>query len=475
MEPAERTGTTGQTGQTENTAPTDNTGPIQPAFTAATTSTSVEPAMPTRQVPRRIIAAITELAETDWSLPSRGPAAPIRATTVLTVLTAVRDELERTTAVRNVNASPPQAVSQTADPSPNVLVIGVDGTNLNRVLADPANANFYELIQDSTTAAPSIAGHTTISNPSWTAILTGVWGETTGVINNVYNPAVYDRYPTVFNQFETLNPATETTAIADWDVIAAIAASGSRPADNVVYIPQVAGDTDWEQTDDAIGDAIGDATEAAIEGADPNVPNFIFTYCVGVDENGHSYGGASPQYAAAITNVDQNLGEILQVVNAWEAETGEQWTIIVVTDHGHQPQQGFGHGFQSPDETATFVIANNSDIFTAGAVNSQYEIVDVTPTVVTLFGGIPAAYSDGVSLTTLEDSTVVPVNGDEGLREALEDRIAANTYPDLATTLALSVRTIFASIPSYVDGYTTQASLRCRTSTVRWGSWRSCR
>ena len=57
----------------------------------------------------------------------------------------------------------------------------------------------------------------------------------------------------------------------------------------------------------------------------------------------------------------------------------------MVTDHGHQPQKGFGHGFQTPDETATFVIASGPD-FNDGFVNPDYEIVDTTPTVLTLFG-----------------------------------------------------------------------------------------
>ena len=51
----------------------------------------------------------------------------------------------------------------------------------------------------------------------------------------------------------------------------------------------------------------------------PDTPNFLFSYFVGVDENGHMYGGASPQYATAIVNMDDNLGEILDAVAAWEA------------------------------------------------------------------------------------------------------------------------------------------------------------
>ena len=58
-------------------------------------------------------------------------------------------------------------------------------------------------MNNSTMSAPSIVGHTTISNPSWTAILTGAWDNKTGVINNVFTPRTYDRWPSVFSQLET--------------------------------------------------------------------------------------------------------------------------------------------------------------------------------------------------------------------------------------------------------------------------------
>ena len=382
--------------------------------------------------------------------PQPAPEAPAPAVLpmALATLAGAREESERA-ALRSSAVAPP-VIELLADPSPNVLVIGVDGTNLSRVLADLANTNFFGLIQDGTTAPASIAGHTTISNPSWTSILTGAWGEKTGVINNVFTPWTYDNWPTVFTQLEAFNSAIQTTSIANWNVISAIAGAGANPADEIIDIGQIAGDTDWLLTDDAVGDA----TELAIMAADPMVPNFVFSYFVGVDENGHMYGGASPQYAAAIRNVDRNLGEILQAVDAWEALTGEQWTILVVTDHGHQPQQGFGHGFQSPDETSTFVIAENPNLFAAGAINLKYQIVDVTPTVMTLFGGIPSTDSDGVSLTTLGSSDVFPVNDDEALRGALQDAIAMYGYPDIGTNIALGVRTIAATVPYIVYGLT---------------------
>ena len=130
---------------------------------------------------------------------------------------------------------------------------------------------------------------------------------------------------------------------------------------------------------------------------------------------------------------------------AREAATGEDWTVIVVTDHGHMAQKGFGHGFQSPDETATFVIADGPD-FKDGYINLQYEIVDTTPTVVSLFGGTPRAGSDGVPLTTLGESDVDPVD----LQAGAQGRDRYERLSRFATNVALGLRTIFATVPYYV-------------------------
>ncbi|ABM14017.1 alkaline phosphatase family protein [Mycolicibacterium vanbaalenii] len=380
--------------------------------------------------------------------PEPTPAAPMGGSAMLASLAAVRDELERNVIRRNTVAT---QVTALADETPNVLLIGVDGTNLSRVLANPATTtNFFSLIQNGTTAASTIVGHTTISNPSWSSILTGAWGEKTGVINNIFTPWTYEKWPTVFTQLETLDGDIVTTSIANWNVISGIADSGLG-ADTVVNVSQVEGDTNWLLTDDEVGDL----TEAAIAAASADAANFMFSYFVGVDENGHLYGGDSPEYAAAVANFDRNLGEILQAVSTWEAATGEKWTIIMVTDHGHQAQKGLGHGFQSPDETSTFVIASNPELFGQGVINLKYSIVDVTPTVLSLFGFEPAEDSDGVPLTDLDDADVTPVDNDAALRGALLDIIGKYGYPDIGTTLALGARTIFASVPYYVDMLTT--------------------
>jgi hypothetical protein len=393
--------------------------------------------------PKTLVHAVTAfVASVLEPLLNLGERSPIQIPILSAALSLIRNEFDRILGPRIANVGSQQTVSLVDDPTqPRVLVIGVDGTNLSRILADDYNQNFFELMGDSTTSASSIVGHTTISNPSWTAILTGVWGERTGVVNNVFTPWTYNTWPTVFNQLESIDRDIQTMAVGNWDVINAIAGAGSIPADENVFVAQIEGDTNWLATDDAVADWTVDA----ISGVNGPTPNFLFSYFVGVDENGLMYGGGSEEYKLAIRNMDDNLGEILAAVEAREA-MGEDWTVIVVTDHGHMPQQNlFGHGFQSPDETATFVIAEGSD-FGDGLINPRYEIVDITPTVVSLFGGTPRAGSDGVPLTTLAGSDLDPVD----LKQALHDAIAQNGYPDIATNVTLGVRTVFTSLPYFV-------------------------
>lgn len=438
--------------KSETTTPTATT--VTSVTVAAAETVVADPSVEGSEPVLETGTAVTvTVSAADPSVQTDPQAPPVEAPLALAALGAVRDELERN-AQRRTAAAAPQAAATAAITAENVLLIGVDGTNLSRVLDDPANINFFNLIKGSSTATSSIVGHTTISNPSWSSILTGAWGERTGVINNIYTPWTYNNWPTVFNQLEEDHgDGIQTTAIANWDVIAAIAAAGGDlGADLVRYIGKRDDDPNWFKTDDAVGDT----TELVIANSDPNVQNFVFSYFVGVDENGHAHGGASEDYKLAVQNFDRNLGEILEDVTLWEAANpGEKWTVILVTDHGHQPQLGLGHGFQSPDETETFVVVRGPG-FDPRTINLQYEIVDVTPTIVTLFGG-DVRPGDGTSMTELTNNvTPIPLDDDAALREALLDVIGKNGYPDVVTNVALGVRTIFTSIPYFlvdiVDG-----------------------
>nr|WP_081287665.1 PE domain-containing protein [Mycobacterium asiaticum] len=347
------------------------------------------------------------------------------------------------------------AVWAMANPDANFLLIGTDGTNLSRILADAAGTpNFHALMEQSVTSASTVIGHTTVSNPSWTTIQTGVWSETAGVTNNIFSPWTYDDWPTVYNHLENAyGDGVNTTVIADWKVITDIAGAGSNPADNITFVPQVAGDTNWEATSNLVAANAIDAIAAA----DPDKGNLIFAYFTGPDVNAHAYGGDSPQYAAALRTMDANLGSqtngtgMLGAVAQWEAANpGEEFSVLVVTDHGELGPAQFGgitHGFQSPLETASFVIFDQAfDNSSDGLINNSWQIVSTTPTILDQFYLPQPSYMQGAPITSpVFDGTYVDPG--PNLFSALSADFAAQGYPDVVTNVSLSARTLAASVP----------------------------
>ncbi|MGV9680885.1 alkaline phosphatase family protein [Nocardia sp. NPDC003482] len=273
-----------------------------------------------------------------------------------------------------------------------VAVIGIDGCLYSEVLA-AVTPNLRRLAAEGTLSRYSIAPHTTVSCPSWSAVLTGVWDTRTGICDNdaTCTPEHLGRFPTVFNRVKTAAPQRKTASIATWDTISRIAATGEPHADLIVTAGANAFGTYGCEAEIDTGTAA--ATVAAIaDGAD-----LVFTHFDQVDIAGHRLRASNPQaYRDAISRVDVLVGRIRAAVDQRaRAHPEERWTILVTTDHGHRPEGG--HGGQSPYEVASFVIAWGPD-FPAGRIHNGYSLIDITPTVLDLFGIAPVPELDGKSL-----------------------------------------------------------------------------
>jgi hypothetical protein len=440
---SDASGTAGPAARTRSRVSTARAGALTaPKATGKSTPTaSVRATVVARPsaAPRRSAAAVPA---TPAPAPVSVPLLPVPATPVGPVSSVTVSVSTVTGRTRSRTASVVAAAVQVADPPPtHVLLIGTDGTNLDKVLEDPTNVGFFNLMDESVTGATTIVGHTTISGPSWSTILTGAWDNKTGVINNIFNPKPYDSWPTVFNLLEQSNPAIDTAVVADWQYINDMAAAGGYAADTNIFVAQVNGN--WADTDAVVTENTIDL----INNASATDSSFIFSYQVQVDEAGHSFGGGSPEFAAAINNVSVNIQDIMDAVAARELATGEDWTVIVTTDHGHQQSVGFGHGFQSPNETSSFVIFDlEGDSANDGKQNLGYSNADITPTIVSLFGVPLRNDFDGVPLREKNLSIVAPVD----LNRALTDAIGMYGYPNIGTDIALGVRTVVASVPYFL-------------------------
>lgn len=366
------------------------------------------------------------------------PALPVAPATAVTVSSA-----SSTTTRRGANAVAAAQV-QVTEPT-HVLLIGVDGVNMSKVLEyaydDPASG-FRILMDQGVTGTTSFVGHTTISGPSWSTILTGAWDDKTGVFNNIFNPRPYDSWPTAINLIEANTPEVETAVFANWQYINDIAGAGGYPADINEF---VAFDTSWEDTDDLVVQA----TIEQIVNTTATDSAFIFSYQVAVDEAGHEAGGDSDAYTEALLNTSKNLALIMAAIDVWEvANPGQQWTVITTTDHGHQPQVGFGHGFQTPNETASWVIFDvEGDDTNDGLQNLGYSNTDITPTIVELFSIEQRPDFDGEPLQEKLTGIVAPTDR----KQSLTDALAIYGYPDSITDFALSVRTVFGAVPYFLN------------------------
>ncbi|GFG71600.1 alkaline phosphatase family protein [Mycolicibacter senuensis] len=326
----------------------------------------------------------------------------------------------------------------------NVLLIGTDGTRIDKILEYAFNddSGFKMLADRGITAVTSLTGHQTLSTPSWSTILTGVWDDKHGIVSNVYRPEPYTTWPSVFNLIEYNKPEIETTVVSGRGLFTEMASIGAYPADNIIGISggSSSAEMDALTADETISRILATTTN-------PELSNFMFAYQSQVDHAGHSYGAESDEYMQAVINVGANLKQILEAVARAEAATGEKWTIILTTDHGHQanpelPGFSLGHGLQSPNETTSFImfsLAGNED--QAGAQNLAYQTVDIVPTILQAFGIPMRSDFDGTPMQLdpeLLNSTVFP----DDLRAALQAAINTYDYPDIGTHISLVIRAL---------------------------------
>ncbi|WP_046318282.1 alkaline phosphatase family protein [Mycobacterium sp. UM_Kg1] len=340
----------------------------------------------------------------------------------------------------------------------HVLLIGLDGVNLSKVLEYAYNddSGFKTAMEQGVTGTASILNHTTLSGPSWSTVLTGVWDDKHGVFNNIFRSEPYNAWPSVFNLIEYNKPEINTTIISNWGYLNQLADSGGYPVDNNVFVPagDSPADSDAEVTALTIAQILGTADNP------DDISNFLFSYQSQADHAGHEFAGGSEEYMQAIVNLGGNLQQILAAIAQVQAITGDDWSIIVTTDHGHQqtvtlPGLSIGHGFQSPNETSSFVIFDQAgNDATDGSQNLNYSIADITPTILSLFGIPLRSDFDGVSLTddpTVLNSNVTPVD----LEQALLSALAMYGYPNIGNDITLGIRTVIGAVPYFIDKFMT--------------------
>ncbi|MEY9875049.1 putative AlkP superfamily pyrophosphatase or phosphodiesterase [Streptacidiphilus sp. MAP12-33] len=251
----------------------------------------------------------------------------------------------------------------------HVLVVGIDGVRLD--LLPQVDTPHLDTIADAGFLAPIEidAGTPTMSGPCWTTIVTGVGVARHGVWGNRFDGNRLEVFPD-FTTRLAAERGRRTYAVGGWEPLFLARQGGPvfRAPSRLGYLaPRADTPQAWEECDEGV------AAEAARVLGSGEELHASFVYLGAVDETAH-FLGCGAEYRAAIENADRRLGRLLKGLDERPGRHGEQWTVIVVTDHGHRDEGG--HGGDSDLERTAWVAARGPGL-PAGRVPRGLRHVDV--------------------------------------------------------------------------------------------------
>jgi predicted AlkP superfamily pyrophosphatase or phosphodiesterase len=265
-----------------------------------------------------------------------------------------------------------------SEPTHRVLIIGIDGCRPDALEAAEtphidslaANGTWFEGTDIRQPVRKDDAN--TVSGPGWSNLLTGVWPDKHGIIDNKFKTPNYDRYPHVFARIKEARPKGYTASYSSWPPIARTI---TRGADEAVNFPA-------KDPEDLAGYVQGDveASAAAIQCLKARDPDCLVLYLGQVDETGHKFGFHPnvAEYIASMERVDTHIGDVMAAVRNRTNAKHEDWLTIVCTDHGGSGTD-HGDGHNNPEIRRTFLIVSGRSAM-KGRSQTQTWQVDVAPT-----------------------------------------------------------------------------------------------
>ncbi|MDH6127122.1 alkaline phosphatase family protein [Kitasatospora sp. GP82] len=250
--------------------------------------------------------------------------------------------------------------------SRRVLVVGIDGVRLDLLpelhtphLDSVAAAGFLAPVQVDE-ATPTMSG------PCWATIATGVGVGKHGVLGNHLGGNRLDVFPDFTTRLAAVH-RRRTFAVGGWEPLFLARSGGplfAAPSRLSYIAPLEDTPAAWEVCDERV------TAEAVHVLGGEDRPQASFVYLGAVDETAH-FLGCGEEYRRSIETADARLGRLLAAV---ADQPDEEWTVIVVTDHGHVDQGG--HGGRSELERTAWIAASGPGI-TPGAPVAPLHHTDV--------------------------------------------------------------------------------------------------
>ncbi len=249
----------------------------------------------------------------------------------------------------------PFALSNVPRVKTKILLVGIDGLNLKTAL-DSGRAPVLALLRKNGYFSELTVDAPTYSGPGWSTLLTGSTHAQHNVTDNTFVGHALLHRPDLLSRAFYQDQSTKTFAAAGWLPIVDPMGLGpiihERREQQLAYQHRVIvrdGDTyGYEKIDSIIA-------EASCYAMNDFGPDVSFVYFCDADEAAHVFSAVGVEYVNAIERVDRHLARLKSLIETRVKELGEKWLLVVTTDHGHIDEGG--HGGDSPQEKASFVIA----------------------------------------------------------------------------------------------------------------------
>jgi len=201
--------------------------------------------------------------------------------------------------------------------SPRVLYVIADGAR-GRSVRDGEFPAIRSLLPNSVYTWESLADEETspANGTNWTDLMTGVQKNKHGVVGDDFENAKLESYPVIFERIKTLTPNSDLRVFTSSQLFHDHLTAGA--------------DTRALLADD---NAVHQAATAAL--ADNDI-TLVTAHYTDVDAAGRQYGYdlSVPEYRAALTRFDQQVGELLQALHSRPNFNSENWLVVVTSSRG---------------------------------------------------------------------------------------------------------------------------------------------
>ncbi|MFL9582585.1 ectonucleotide pyrophosphatase/phosphodiesterase [Stenotrophomonas sp. AB1(2024)] len=228
-------------------------------------------------------------------------------------------------------AAAPAGTSAAAASAPKLLLVSIDGLRAD-MLDRGITPNLSRIAHDGVRAQWMTPSYPSLTFPNHYTIVTGLRPNHHGIIHNSMQEESLGRFQLNLRDAvtdarwwggEPIWVGAEKAGLrsATWSWPGSEAAiQGVRPSQWRAYDPTVS-------LSDRVDEVLGWVGQA-----DAGAPRLVTLYMEQVDKAGHHYGPDSPEYAAAIVEVDTAIGRLLDGLTTRGLDA--DINVIVLSDHG---------------------------------------------------------------------------------------------------------------------------------------------